>query len=69
MSGIGWFFLVLVLACWIYIIGHQLGISGFDPRRYPALEVAVPIAYTGAAISLCFVAAIIVMIVKTRESE
>ena len=64
MSGIGWFFLILVLACWIFIIGHQFGISGFDPRRYSVLEVAVPIAYTGAAISLCFVAAIAVLFVK-----
>ncbi len=45
-------FVMFVLACWVSIIGHQLGISSFDPVRYEILRGLLPLAYTVAAISL-----------------
>ena len=67
MNGyaIGGFFLVLVLACWAFVIPHQLGfLDSFNPPRYSALEAVIPIAYCGAGLSLCFLAAIVAMLVK-----
>ena len=64
MSGIGFFFLTLVMVCWAFVIGHQVGIIDFNPPRYSVLEGVIPIAYTGAAMSLCFLAVIVVLLVK-----
>lgn len=66
MTGyhIGIIFLVLVLGCWAYVIGHQLGFDSFKPEKYPALEAVRAIAYTGAGMSVCFLVAIILMAVK-----
>lgn len=66
MNGyaIGGFFLVLVLGCWAYVIGHQLGFDSFKPEKYAALETVRAIAYPGAGMSLCFLTAIIIMLFK-----
>lgn len=63
--AIGAFFLVLVLACWAFVIPHQLGLlDSFKPPRYSALEAVIPVAYCGAGLSLCFLAAILAILVK-----
>lgn len=63
-SGVGRFFLMLVLGCWVYVIGHQLGFDSFNPHRYAVLEIVLPIAYVGAGLSICFLAGIVAILVK-----
>ena len=60
-SGLATFVLLFVVACWIFVIGHQLGFSGFDPNRYAVLEGSLAIAYTVSAISLCAIMASFVL--------
>ena len=39
------FAVLFVLACIVFVIGHQLGLSGFDPVKYQVLRGVLPIAY------------------------
>ena len=57
LSSILTFLLFFVVACWIFVIGHQLGFSGFNPNRYAVLGGTLAIAYTVSAISLCAIVA------------
>ena len=36
---------LFVLACIVSVIGHQLGLSTFDPARYEFLRGVLPTAY------------------------
>ena len=37
-TGLAVFALLFVVACWIFVVGHQLGLSAFDPKRYPIMD-------------------------------
>lgn len=65
-TGLAVFALLFVVACWVFVIGHQMGLGAFDPDRIPVLEVgSLAIAYTTVGLSICAVAGIItVLIVK-----
>ena len=65
-SSVVAFVILFILACWVLVIGHQMGYHAFDPSVYSVLEGALIIAYTVAAISLCGVAAFLFlsMVVK-----
>lgn len=66
-SGLIVFVLMFVVACWIFVIGHQLGLNAFNPNRYPVLDGgSLAIAYTVAALSLCAVAALFVAVVVKK---
>ena len=51
---------LLVLVCWVPVIGHQLGIGSFDPVRYVILRGFLPLAYTVTGLSVCVIGVIIV---------
>jgi hypothetical protein len=53
-SGLLLFLLLSVAACWMFVVGHQLGWSSFDPNRYAILEGTLTIAYIVAGLSVCF---------------
>lgn len=57
---------MFVLACWVYVIGHQLGLSGFDPVRYTILRGVLPLAYTVAGLSVCVLGLFIVGMVAKK---
>ena len=66
-TGIAVFALLFVVACWIFVIGHQLGLGAFDPDRIPVLEVgSLAIAYTTVGLSICAVAGIIAVLVYKK---
>ena len=44
-AAVASFAVLFVLACVAYVIGHQLGFSGFDPARHEFLRGVLPIAY------------------------
>ena len=39
-----------IVACWIFVIGHQLGVSAFHDVEGLA-QASIPIAYTTAALT------------------
>ena len=53
MQAALYFVFLFVLACWVFVIGHQLGWSAFDPARYAVLNGTLAIAYTVAGLSIC----------------
>lgn len=57
--GIG---VLLVVACWVIVILHRLGLDALDPGRYSIMNATLAISYTIAAISFC---GIVVLIVDT----
>ena len=66
-TGLAVFALLFVVACWIFVIGHQLGLSAFDPKRYPVMDAgSLAIAYTTAGLSLCALAALFVAVVYKK---
>ena len=66
-TGIAVFALLFVVACWVFVIGHQLGLSAFDPDRIPVMEAgSLAIAYTTVGLSICAVAAIFVAVVYKK---
>ncbi len=66
-TGIAVFALLFVVACWVFVIGHQLGLSAFDPDRYPVMEAgSLTIAHTTVGLSICAVAGIITVLVYKK---
>ena len=57
--------LAFVVACWVLVVGHQLewGILA-DPDQYVPVRVSMFIAYIGAAMSACAIAAVAVGMLK-----
>ena len=51
---------LFVLACVVYVIGHQLGAASFDPARYTVLRGVLPLAYVVAALTVAVIVASIV---------
>ena len=65
MQGLILFALGFVIACWVLVVGHQMGWSTFDPDTYEFLNAALAIAYLVAGLSICtVVAATVVSLVK-----
>ena len=52
-SGVATFLAFFVVACWFFVIGHQLEWDILDPNRFDVLKGTVAIAYTVSALSLC----------------
>ena len=66
-TGLAVFALLFVVACWVFVIGHQLGLAAFDPDRIPVMEAgSLAIAYTTVGLSICAVAAIFVAVVYKK---
>ena len=66
-TGIAVFAFLFVVACWVFVIGHQLGFGAFDPDRIPVLEDgSLAIAYTTVGLSICAFAAIFVAVVYKK---
>lgn len=66
-TGLAVFALLFVVACWVFVIGHQLGLGAFDPNRYPIMDAgSLAIAYTTAALSLCAVVGVIVVVIVKK---
>ena len=65
-SGLISFALLVVLACWIIVVGHRLGVDEFDPAKYSIMNGTLTIAYTVVAMSVCAVAVLIVSAVIKR---
>ena len=40
------------LACWIFVIGHQLELGAINLEKYPAFSGSLVIAYTFTGISV-----------------
>ncbi len=55
MQAALYFVFTFVMACWVFVIGHQLGWSAVNPTRYAIMEATLPIAYTVAGLSICAV--------------
>ena len=62
MQGVVGIGALLVVACWVIVILHRLGVGAFDPARYSMMNATLAISYTIAAISLC---GMVVLIVDT----
>ena len=46
--------IAIIAACWLLVLGHQLGLEPFsDPDRYAALKGSLAAAYVVAALSVC----------------
>ncbi len=43
---------MVVLACMVFVIGHQLSLDSFDPDRYEVLRGVLPLAYVVAALAV-----------------
>ena len=54
-TGIG-MVVALVAACWLLVLGHQLGVEPFsNPDQYAVLKGSMAFAYVVAALSVCAV--------------
>lgn len=53
MQGIAGFLICFFIASWVFVLGDQLGWKAFDPDTgYAVLRGGLPIAYTGAIMSV-----------------
>ena len=54
-TGLG-IVIAIIAACWLLVLGHQLGVEPFsDPDRYAVLKGSLAAAYVVAALSVCAV--------------
>lgn len=63
MTGIFVFLINFFLACWVLVLGHHFGPSLFDKDVFQA---SLPIAYTGAIISVGVLAVAVTAMVIRR---
>ena len=63
MQGIAGFLICFFIACWVYIIGDLLGWAILD---YEVMKASLPIAYTGAIISVGVLAVAVTAAVLRR---
>ena len=49
MTGIAIFLISFFAACWVYVVGDLLG---WEALNYEVMRASLPIAYTGAIISV-----------------
>lgn len=59
-SGFVSFAALIVLACVVFVIGHLLGLSSFDPVRHEFLRGVLPTAYVVVILVAGVIAASIV---------
>ena len=57
MQGLILFALCVVVACWVLVVGHQLGWDAVDPTKNELLEAAVAFSYVAVGSSIAAVAA------------
>ena len=49
-----WLAIGFIVACWMLVIGHQLGWAPLsNPDQYAVLKASMFIAYLGSALSFC----------------
>ena len=55
MQGVAFFLISFFIACWIIVIGYHAGFTGFPARSHldSFTKGTLPLAYTGAALSVC----------------
>ncbi len=63
MAGIAIFLFSFFVACWVYVAGHLLG---WGLLEYEVMRASLPIAYTGAIISVGVLAAAVAAAVIRR---
>lgn len=59
MQGVAFLIIGFFAACWVIVIGYHTGLLAL-PQLTSFTEGTLPLAYTGAAISVCGLAAAIV---------
>ena len=47
--------LAFFAVCWTMVIGHQFDLGLINVARYESLAGSLVLAYTGAAMSVCFI--------------
>ncbi len=50
-SDLRWAPILVVAACWIVVIGNQLGWEALDTNRYPVMILTLTLAWAGVVIS------------------
>lgn len=63
MQGIAGSLIIFFIACWVLVLGHLFGPPLFDANFFQA---SLPIAYTGAIISVAVSAVAVTAIVLRR---
>ena len=67
MGHIAVFLFGFFVACWVFVLGDQLGWQALDPEGgYTVLRASLPIAYTGAVISFGVLAVAVAAVVLRR---
>ena len=67
MQGIAGFLICFFIASWVFVLGDQLGWRAFDPEAgYEFLRGSLPIAYTGAIMSVGVLAVAITAVFLRR---
>ena len=67
MTGIAGFLICFFIASWVFVLGDQLGWQAFDSEAgYKVLWGSLPIAYTGAIISVGVLAVAVAAVVLRR---
>ena len=67
MQGLILFALCVVAACWVLVVGHQLGWEAVDPTKNEFLEAAMAFSYVCVGASLSFVVAVTVTSLVRKE--
>ena len=63
-TGIG-VVVAVVVACWVLVLGHQLGVAPFNnPDQYAVLKGSMAFAYVMAALSVCAVGILVLSFFK-----
>ena len=63
MAGLAIFLLSFFAACWVYVVGDLLGWGALE---YEVMRASLPIAYTGAIISVGVLAVAVTAVVLRR---
>ncbi len=63
MTGIAIFLISFFAACWVCIVGDLLG---WDALNYEVMRASLPIAYTGAVISVGVLAVVVAAVALRR---
>ena len=63
MTGIAIFLISFFAACWVYVVGDLLG---WYALNYEVMRASLPIAYTGAVISVGVLAVVVAAVALRR---
>ena len=65
MQGVVYFLFSFFVASWVFVLGDQLGWQALDPETgYEVLRASLPIAYTGAIMSVGVLAVAVVAVLQ-----